>query len=161
VFAKRIVIFSAVLLLINSLSPATAGFFKKDKSKKKQAVTQTVQKAQDKKVLLIQIYASWCPGCKNIQPTLDQLTKENNDFELVQLDVSTPSKAKVSAKKADELKIIDFYNANKSKTATVGVFVPTSLEIVSVFQNNSVIEDYIQAINEAKTKEKSLKQSPG
>jgi len=162
VFIKRSVLFLLVLLLVNlwvnSLNPATASFFKKGKTKKKQSATQTVQKAENKKVLLIQIYASWCPGCKNIQPTLDQLTKENTDFELVQLDVSTPSKAKISAKKAEELKVIDFYNANKSKTATIGVFVPTTLEIVSVFQNNSVVEDYIQAINEAKTKEKSLEQ---
>ncbi len=161
-FIKRSVLFLLVLLLVNlwvnSLNPATASFFKKGKTKKKQSATQTVQKAENKKVLLIQIYASWCPGCKNIQPTLDQLTKENTDFELVQLDVSTPSKAKISAKKAEELKVIDFYNANKSKTATIGVFVPTTLEIVSVFQNNSVVEDYIQAINEAKTKEKSLEQ---
>lgn len=157
-FIKRSVLFLLVLLLVNSLNPAAAGFFKKGKTKKKQPATQTVQKAENKKVLLIQIYASWCPGCKNIQPTLDQLTKENTDFELVQLDVSTPSKAKASAKKAEELKIIDFYNVNKSKTATIGVFVPTTLEVVSVFQNNSVVEDYIQAINEAKTKEKSLQQ---
>lgn len=157
-FIRRFVLLLLVLLLADSLNSATAGFFKKGKTKKKQPAAQTVQKAENKKVLLIQIYASWCPGCKNIQPTLDQLTKENTDFELVQLDVSTPSKAKASAKKAEELKIIDFYNVNKSKTATIGVFVPTTLEVVSVFQNNSVVEDYIQAINEAKTKEKSLKQ---
>ena len=161
VLIKRSIFFTLVLLLFfSSLNLSSSAFFKKNKTKKQQAVSQTVQKAVDKKVLLIEIFASWCPGCKNIQPTLDQLTKENTDFELVQLDVSTPSKAKTSAQKADELKILNFFNANKSKTATIGVFIPTTLEIVSVFQNNSVLEDYIQAINEAKIKEKPLEVPP-
>ena len=156
---KKITIFLILFSLIGFYEPSSALFFKRHKAKK-QTVEQTPKKNEGKKILLVQIYASWCPGCKNIQPTLDQLLKETTDIELIQLDVSTPSKAKASAKQAEELKVADFYNANKSKTATVAVIIPTSTEIVTVFQNNNELNDYKTAIQEAKTKEQALKNPP-
>ena len=159
---KKVIVFSLLISIISFfvINPSYAGFFKRHKAAKKQTVEQTTKKIEEKKILVVQIFASWCPGCKNIQPTLDQLTKENTDIELIQLDVSTPSKAKVSAKRAEELKVIDFYNANKSKTATVAVIVPTTSEIVSVFQNNNDLSDYTAAIDQARTKEQVLKNPP-
>ena len=159
---KKIILFLVLFSLIGFgfYEPSSAGFFKRHKAAKNQTTEQAPKKNEDKKVLLVQIYASWCPGCKNIEPTIDQLLKENSDVELVQLDVSSPSKAKASAKRAEELKITDFYNANKSKTATVAIIVPTSTEIVSVFQNNNDLSDYKTAIQEAKTKEQALKNPP-
>lgn len=154
---NRIIIFLLLFSLISfTLNlPSSAGFFKRHKTLKKKAIEQAVKK-EEKKVLLVEIYANWCPGCKNIQPTLDKLTAGSTGIKLVQLDVSTPSKAKASAKLAEDLKVTDFYNANKSKTATVGVIVPTSSEIVSIFQNNNDEDDYMEAIKEAKTKEQAL-----
>lgn len=134
-----------------------AGFFKKHKKVEKKAAPQAVK--EEKTAVVVEIYASWCPGCKNIEPTIDLLLKDHPEVEFVKLDVSTPSKAKESAKKAEELKILEFYNANKSKTATVAVFVPSTTEIVSVFQNNSDIEDYENALKQAKEKEQALKQA--
>lgn len=156
---KKIITIFLLLSLFSSTvnKPSYGSFFHRHKKEKKSVAEQNVTKPQEKKVFLVEIYASWCPGCKNIQPTLDQLTKERSDIEMVVLDVSTPSKAKDSAKKAEELKITDFYNVNKSKTSTIAIFVPTSLEIVSVFQNNNDLSEYKIAIEQAKTKEKSLK----
>lgn len=150
---KRIITFLLATLILFTGLESSAIFFKKSKGKKKETVKQTQVKEEKSKVLLVQIFASWCPGCKNVQPTLDQLSLDNSDFEFVRLDVSTPSKAKVSAKKAEELKIGDFYAANKSKTATIAVIVPSTKEIISVFQNNTDIEDYLEAIKKAKEKE--------
>ena len=160
--SKKLIMFFLLLcsVLIAFNDPVSAGFFKRHKSSKKPVTEQAVKQEEPKKVLVVEIYASWCPGCKNIQPTLDQLVKENSDIELVQLDVSTPSKSKVSAQRAEELHILDFYNANKSKTATVAVITPTASEVVSVFQNNNDVSDYKASIDQAKTKEQALKNPP-
>ncbi len=146
---------SVICLLFISLLGLTSenssnGFFKKKKDKKE----VVEQKKEEKKIIFAQIFASWCPGCKNIQPTIDQIVKENTDINFVQLDVSTPSKAKASAKLAKDLKIEDFYNANKSKTATVAIIIPDTSEIVTVLQNNNEIEAYEVALNEARNKQK-------
>ena len=155
---KKITAFLLLFLLIGATTnnSSDAFFFGK---KKKQPV-EKVQKKEEKKVLVVQIYASWCPGCKNIQPTLDQLVKEVSDINFVQLDVSTPSKAQASAKLAKELKVDDFFAANKSKTATVAIVTPTTHEIISVFENDNDVENYKKAIEKAKTQEKSLENPP-
>ena len=158
--------FTIILLIFNlvvflAVDSANASLFKKNKGKTEGKATQgQTQKEEEKKVLVAEIFASWCPGCKNIQPTLDQLIKETSGIEFIQLDVSTPSKAKTSAKLAKDLNILEFYKANKSKTATVGVIVSSTSEVINVFQNNNDIEEYKSAIEEAKTKEKSLYVAP-
>lgn len=149
-------LFSLICFTVNDRSDA---FFKRNKAVKKQASNEAPVTEQ-KKILLVEIFASWCPGCKNIQPTLDQLVKEVADIDLIQLDVSTPSKAQASSKLAKELNITDFYNSNKSKTSTIGVIVRKSGEIVSLFENNNKLEDYKAAIEEAKTKDKALDNPP-
>ena len=144
-------------------NPSSAFFFKKHKTTNKQVTKNNVrveQRTGEKKIILAEIYASWCPGCKNIQPTLDLLVKTFPQIELVQLDVSTPSKAEASQKVAKDLKIIDFYNVNKSKTATVGVVVPTTGEVVSIFHNENSEELYKPSIQDAGTKEKELHLPP-
>ena len=152
-----------ILMLISFLgatlnNSSSAFFFKKHKTTNKHTVR--IQQSGKKKIILAEIYASWCPGCKNIQPTLDQIAKDFPQIELVQLDVSTPSKAEASQKVASDLKIIDFYNVNKSKTATVGVIVPTTGEVVSVFHNENSEDLYKPAIQDAQTKEKELHLPP-
>ena len=163
---KKVLVFLLLFSLVGSTvnNSSSASFFKnfrKNKTVDKQNnIDEASKKTEEKKILLVEIFASWCPGCKNIQPILDQLIKENAEIEIIKLDVSTPSKAKASAQQAQSLKITDFYNVNKSKTATVAVFVPTTLEVVSVFQNNSDIEEYKVAIGEAKSREQALKEQP-
>ncbi len=155
---KTLLILTLVLSVgFTFTQPSNAGFFKKNKKSDKKSVPQTVK--EQKSALVVEIYASWCPGCKNIEPTIDLLLKDHAEIEFVKLDVSTPSKAKESAKKAEDLKILEFYNANKSKTATIAVFVPSTTELVSVFQNNSDMEDYENALKQAKEKEQALKEA--
>ena len=162
---REIVLFlmliSFILTTVDNRSYAF--FFKKHKTTNNQSINSNAglqQIAGAKKIILAEIYASWCPGCKNIQPTLDQLLKDFPQIELVQLDVSTPSKAEASQKTAAELMIIDFYNANKSKTATIGVIIPTTGEAVSIFHNENNEEVYKPAIQNAQTKEKEFHLPP-
>ena len=163
-FRKIVLIVMLISLIgITVNNSSSAFFFKKHKATNKQAAKSNVkveQKAGEKKIILAEIYASWCPGCKNIQPTLDLLAKAFPQIELVQLDVSTPSKAEASQKVAKDLKIIDFYNVNKSKTATVGVIVPTTGEVVSIFHNENSKDLYRPSIQDAQTKEKELHLPP-
>ena len=157
-----LMLISFIWVTINNSSSA-AFFFKKHKAINKQAVKnneRVEQRTGEKKIILAEIYASWCPGCKNIQPTLDQLVKDFPQIELVQLDVSTPSKAEASQKTAKDLKIIDFYNVNKNKTATVGVIIPTTGEVVSIFHNENSKDLYRPSIQDAQTKEKELHLPP-
>ncbi len=164
-FRKTVLIlmFISFIGVTTTNNSSSAFFFKKHKTGSRQ-VTKNVenveQKAGEKKIVLAEIYASWCPGCKNIQPTLDLLVKDFSQIELVQLDVSTPSKAEASQKLAKDLKIIDFYNVNKSKTATVGIIVPTSGEVVSVLHNENSEEVYKPFIQDAQAKEKELQLPP-
>ncbi len=153
---KRIVLFLMLITLIWTTlsSPSSAFFFKKHKGSKPSAKVE--QNTGEKKIILAEIYANWCPGCKNIQPTIDSLIKNFPQVELVQLDVSTPSKAEASQKLAKDLMILDFYNANKSKTSSIGIIVPTSGEPVSVLHNETNEELYKGPIQDAQIKEKEL-----
>lgn len=141
---------TTILLLSNSTNNSNAAILKKDKDAKSESKKK--EKEVDKRIIVAEIYAGWCPGCKNIQPTIDQITKSSAGINLVKLDVSTPSKAKLSSQLAKELMISDFFDANKSKTATVGIIVPLSGEIVSIYQNNTSVEDYNSSIETAKLK---------
>lgn len=157
-FRKIVLVFVLILFLGTVCSSSEAFFFKKHKGSNQSV--KTVKQIGEKKIILAEIYASWCPGCKNIQPTIDSLIKTFPQVELVQLDVSTPSKAEASQKLAAELMILDFYNAHKSKTATIGVIVPTSGEPVSVFHNENNEELYKAPIQDAQVKEKELNTPP-
>ena len=151
---KKSLICMLVISLFGLISEnsSSSAFFKRKKAAKKEVVEQK-EKKEEKKIIVAEIFASWCPGCKNIQPTLDQLLKENTDINFVQLDVSTPSKAKASAKLSKDLKIESFYNANKSRTAAVGIIIPHTLEIVTILHNNNEIEVYEVALKEARNKQ--------
>lgn len=158
-YSRILVLIIGLSLTLNNIS--YAGIFGKKAAEKKKdqpvkANPFKVAKKENEKILVAEIYANWCPGCKNIQPTIDQLIKEVSDIKYVQLDVSTPSKAKASEKVAKDLNISDFYEVNKSKTATVGIIIPFKKEVVSTFQNNNNIDDYKTAIQEGKTKQKAL-----
>lgn len=149
---KKIIMFFIVVLVFTSYSSSEAFFFKKKSSTKQTDLSQ-----KENKVLIVEIYASWCPACKNIQPTLDLLQKEITDINFVKLDVSTSSKASESKQIAKELGIEDFYKLNKSKTSTVAVFVPSTKELISTFQNNNNVDEYKTAVMNAKTREKGVR----
>ena len=154
-FRKIVLVFILVSFLETALCNSSEAFLFKKHKDNNQPV-KAVKQVGEKKIIIAEIYASWCPGCKNIQPTIDSLLKNFPQVELVQLDVSTPSKAEASQKLAGEFMILDFYNAHKSKTATVGIIVPTSGESVAVFHNENNEELYKAPIQDAQVKEKEL-----
>ena len=150
-----LVLLLACLITMAFNSPSEA-FFKKFRKNNKPTESSSNKQEEKEKVLLVEIFAAWCPGCKNVQDIVDKLVSNSSDIKLIKLDVSTPSKVKESEKIASELGILDFYKSNKSKTSTIGVIAPTSKEIIGVFYNDDDINAYKVAIQNAKDKESKV-----
>jgi thiol-disulfide isomerase/thioredoxin len=107
------------------------------------------QKLQGKPVV-VDIYASWCPGCKNIAPTLSQLKqKYDTKASFVVFDVTDAKTTKASMKMAEELGLTGFFNTNKSKTSTVAIIDPATGKIMQQFQNNAEITEYSSVLDTA------------
>jgi thiol-disulfide isomerase/thioredoxin len=102
------------------------------------------------KPVVVDIYASWCPGCKNIAPTLSQLKQQyGTKASFVVLDVTDAKTTKSSMKMAKELGLTSFFNANKSKTSTVAIIDPATGKIMQQFQNNAEITEYSSVLDTA------------
>jgi thiol-disulfide isomerase/thioredoxin len=105
------------------------------------------QKLQGKPVV-VDIYASWCPGCKNIAPTLSQLKQQyGTKASFVVFDVTDAKTTKAAMKMAKELGLTSFFNANKSKTSTVAIIDPATGKIMQQFQNNAEITEYSSVLD--------------
>jgi thiol-disulfide isomerase/thioredoxin len=95
------------------------------------------------KPVVVDVYASWCPGCKNIAPTLSQLKQQYADkANFVVFDVSDSKTTQASMKMATKLGLTGFFNANKSQTSTVAIIDPATGKIVKQFRNNAEIGEY-------------------
>jgi thiol-disulfide isomerase/thioredoxin len=69
------------------------------------------------KPVMVEIYASWCPGCKNIAPTISQLKKQYaGKANFVVLDVTDSKTTQASMRMAAKLGLTDFTRcATKTK----------------------------------------------
>jgi thiol-disulfide isomerase/thioredoxin len=95
------------------------------------------------KPVVVDIYASWCRNCKNIEPTLSQLKQlYGTKMHLVVFDVSDRQKTQASTEMAAKLGLTDFFNANKSQTSTVAIIDPATGKIVKEFQHNPNLTEY-------------------
>jgi thiol-disulfide isomerase/thioredoxin len=125
--------------------PATATLIAKGE-------TSPLAKKLQGKPVVVDIYASWCPGCKNIAPTLSQLKQQyGTKANFVVLNVTDAKTTKASMKMAKELGLTSFFNANKSKTATVAIIDPATGKIMKQFQNNAEIAEYSSVLDLAIT----------
>jgi thiol-disulfide isomerase/thioredoxin len=102
------------------------------------------------KPVLVDIYASWCPACKNIAPTLSQLKQQYGEkIHVVVLDVSDKSKASQAETKARELGLAKFFAENKSQTGMVAIIDPATGNILAQHRNNTNLTDYTSVLNSA------------
>jgi thiol-disulfide isomerase/thioredoxin len=107
------------------------------------------QKLQGKPVV-VDIYASWCPACKNIAPTVSQLEKKYaGKVEFVVLDVSDKSTTDVAEAKAKELGLSEFLAANKNQTGSLTIVDPATGNILAQHRNNSAIDTYTKVLDVA------------
>jgi thiol-disulfide isomerase/thioredoxin len=102
------------------------------------------------KPVLVDVFATWCAGCKNIAPTLSQLKQEySGKVNFVVLDVSDKAKAKETEVMAEKLGLSKFLEANKSKTSTVAIVDPATGNILTMFKNNPNKADYSKILDTA------------
>ncbi|GET38008.1 hypothetical protein MiSe_27620 [Microseira wollei NIES-4236] len=81
--------------------------------------------------VVVDVFASWCPGCKNIAPTLSQLKQEYSDkVNFVVLDVTEQAKLQATATTAKKLGLGQFLEATKSQTSTVAIVDPATVSDV-------------------------------
>jgi thiol-disulfide isomerase/thioredoxin len=102
------------------------------------------------KPAVVDIYATWCGGCRAIAPTLSDIrTQYKDEINFVVLDVTdrkTRQRAEASAKR---LGLTNFLKENRKNTSTVAIIDPATGEILKEFQANPNKNDYVVAINEA------------
>jgi thiol-disulfide isomerase/thioredoxin len=102
------------------------------------------------KPVVVDIYASWCPGCKNIAPTMTELRSQyQGKVNFVVFDVSDRKTTQASMTKARQLGLIEFFNAHKNQTSTVAIIDPKTGRTMKKFQNNPTIAEYQAIIDPA------------
>ena len=102
------------------------------------------------KPVVVDIYATWCAGCKNIAPTLSQIKQQyKNTAHFVVFDVSDKSTTQASQAKAKKLGLSEFFAANKSQTSTVAIIDPATGKILKQFRNNPNQKDYTTVLDTA------------
>jgi thiol-disulfide isomerase/thioredoxin len=102
------------------------------------------------KPVVVDIYASWCPACQNIAPTLAALRKTYADkATFVVLDVSDKTTTAAAEKKAKELGLSEFLAANKSNTGRVAIIDPATNKTLETFNNNANQAAYASVLDKA------------
>jgi thiol-disulfide isomerase/thioredoxin len=102
------------------------------------------------KPVVVDIYASWCPACRTIAPTLSKLRQDyGTRVHFVVLDVSDKAKSEQSEAKARQLGLGAFLAANKTQTGMVTIIEPSTGKILAQQRNNPNTSAYTSVLNKA------------
>jgi thiol-disulfide isomerase/thioredoxin len=100
------------------------------------------------KPVVVDIYASWCPACKNVAPTLEKLTKEYaGKANFVILDVTDKATITKSTARAKELGLDRFLAKNQSQTGLIAVMDPATGKVLTQEQNEPEIATYKKTLD--------------
>ncbi len=120
---------------------------------KAQSVGGPLARELQGKPVVVDVFATWCAGCKNIAPTLTQLKQQYSDrVNFVVLDVTDKAKLQETQAKAEKLGLGQFLEATKSKTSTVAIVDPATGNILAMFKNNPNQDDYTKILDAALAK---------
>ena len=104
------------------------------------------------KPVVVDIYASWCPACQTIEPTLRSLRQQQaGKVSFVTFDVSDAVQLKKSRERAAGLGLGAFLEANRSQTSLVAVMDPASGTAVQTFRASSDEGAYKAAIKKVRS----------
>ena len=102
------------------------------------------------KPVVVDIYASWCPACKNIAPTLSQLKQQYaGKVHFIVLDVSDKASTAKSEAMAEQLGLGKFFAENKTQTGSITIVDPKTGKILSQNRNNPDKNAYTTVLNQA------------
>jgi len=94
------------------------------------------------------IRADWCPYCKQLEPTMmDLMSEYSGKINFVMLDVTNKETTAKAAATAKSLGLTSFFEANKKKTSTVGIFKNKKLLFKTT--NNQDRSAYVAAFDKA------------
>jgi thiol-disulfide isomerase/thioredoxin len=102
------------------------------------------------KPVVVDIYASWCPACKNIAPTVAKIKQQyGNKITFVTLDVSDKASAAKAEAKAKQLGLSKFFAANKTQTGSLTIVDPATGNILGQERNNADLTAYATVLDSA------------
>lgn len=102
------------------------------------------------KPVMVDVFAEWCPACKNIAPTLSQLKEDYaGRVHFVVLDVTNQSTTAEAEAKAEQLGLSSFLATNKSQTGMLTIVDPATGNILAQHRNNPNIADYQTVLDAA------------
>jgi thiol-disulfide isomerase/thioredoxin len=102
------------------------------------------------KPVVVDIYASWCPACQNIAPTLSKVKQQyGGKAHFVMFDVSNRSSSRSAQAQAKQLGLESFFQSNKSQTSLVAIIDPKTGAVLQEFRGNGEFRDYQSALNQA------------
>jgi thiol-disulfide isomerase/thioredoxin len=109
-----------------------------------------LSKSLQGKPVVVDVYASWCPACKNIAPTLSQLKQQYaGKVHFVELNVTDKSSTAKSEAKAKELGLSKFFAENKTQTGSLTIIDPATGKILSQYRNNPDKTAYTTVLDQA------------
>jgi thiol-disulfide isomerase/thioredoxin len=95
------------------------------------------------KPVVVDIYASWCPACKNVAPTLAKLNQEYaGKANFVVLDVSDQASTAKATARAKELGLDKFLAKNISQTGLIAIIDPATSKILTEERDEAEIATY-------------------
>jgi thiol-disulfide isomerase/thioredoxin len=102
------------------------------------------------KPVVVDIYASWCPACKNIAPTVSKIKQQYGDkITFVTLDVSDKASAAKAEATAKQLGLGKFFAANKTQTGSLTIVDPATGNILGQERNNAELTAYSSVLDSA------------
>jgi thiol-disulfide isomerase/thioredoxin len=104
------------------------------------------------KPVVVDVFATWCPACTNVAPTLSQLKQDyEGKVNFVVLDVSDKSTTSEAEATAQRLGLSQFLAANKTQTGSLTVIDPATGDILVQHRNNANLADYTTVLDKALT----------
>ncbi|MGQ9865805.1 MAG: TlpA family protein disulfide reductase [Pseudanabaenaceae cyanobacterium] len=102
------------------------------------------------KPVVIDVFATWCPACKNVAPTLSQLKKDYaGRVNFVVLDVTNRTTTSKTEARATQLGLSQFLKANKAQTGLLTIVDPATGTILAQYRNNANLADYKKVLDQA------------
>jgi thiol-disulfide isomerase/thioredoxin len=113
-------------------------------------IAQALSKKFQGKPVVVEIYASWCPACKNVAPTVSQLKKQYaGKANFLVLDVSDQAATSRSRNAAQQAGLSQFFSQNISQTGLVAIIDPATGNVLAQHRNNPDKSDYTSVLDAA------------
>lgn len=102
------------------------------------------------KPVVVDIYASWCPACRNVAPTLSQLRQQyEGSIHFVVLDVTDRGTTSQAESRARGLGLGQFFKVNRSQTGMIAIIDSATGNILAQYRNNANVADYTSVLDAA------------